>query len=474
MATRFERVTKVTVIVALAGVLLAALARARPKLVAPALVVPLALLLAPTFAGHAYRAWDGRPISIAADLVHVVAAAFWTGGILQLVLLLRGGQDEQAVRRFSLFALPAVVLIAGSGLARALVELTSVSQLWSTAYGRAIGAKTVLFLVLIVLGWMSRSALGDPARLRRTVRVELGLLVLVILAVAVLTSLRPGRDVSTTPASIVREVAPAPAPPRGTVVFAAEAKELAVGLSVRPGTPLGLTATVIGQTGFGVDGLDVRLSARSAAGTRSVAAHPCGHGCYAGSIALAHPSRFDVVVSGDGAPRTLAFPVRQWPPPVGTAFLSRATRSFGELQSVVYREHLAADPIHAITTLWTLAAPGSVEYTIAGGAQGIVIGRRRWDRPSPTAPWTLSVSDPLTQPAPPWGTRSRDARIMRESPSDVTLSWVDPVIPAWYTATFTRAKALPATLRMTAPAHFMEHRYLAFDTPVTITPPPRR
>ena len=181
-----------------------------------------------------------------------------------------------------------------------------------------------------------------------------------------------------------------------------------------------------------------------------------------------------MVVSGDGVPRSLTFPVRQWPPPSGTAFLSRATRTFGELQSVVYREHLAADPTHAITTLWTLAAPGSVEYAIAGGAQGIVIGRRRWDRPSPTAPWTLSVSDRLTQPAPPWGTRSRDARIMRESPTDVTLSWVDPVIPAWYTATFTRAKALPTTLQMTAPAHFMEHRYLAFNAPVTITPPPRR
>ena len=473
-ATRFERVTKVTVIVAVAGVLLATLARARPKLVAPAIVLSLALLIAPTLAGHAYRAWDGRPISIAADLVHVVAAAFWTGGILQLVLLLRGGQDEQAVRRFSLFALPAVVLIAGSGLARALVELTAVSQLWSTGYGRAIVAKTVLFIVLIVLGWMSRSALGDPARLRRSVQVELVLLALVVVAVAVLTSLRPGRDVSSIPASIVREVAPVPAPPRGTVVFAAEAQELAVGLSVRPGVPLGLTATVIGQTGFGVDGLDVRLSARSGAGTRSVAAHPCGHGCYAGSLALAHPSRFGVVVSGAGAPRSLTFPVRQWPPPSGTAFLRRATRTFSELQSVVYREHLAADPIHAITTLWTLEAPGSVEYAIAGGAQGIVIDRRRWDRPSRTAPWTQSVSDQLTQPAPPWGNRSRDARIMRETPTDVTLSWVDPVIPAWYTATFTRAKALPTTLQMTAPAHFMEHRYLAFDTPVTITPPPRR
>ena len=348
--TRFERVTKVTLIAALVGVLIAALARAVPKFVAPALVLPLALLLAPTLAGHAYRAWDGRPISIAADLVHVVAAAFWTGGVLQLVLLLRGGQDERAVRRFSLLALPAVVLIAGSGLARAIVELSAVSQLWSTGYGRAIGAKTALFLVLIVLGWLSRSALTDPARLRRSVRLELVLLVLVVVAVAVLTSLRPGRDVTSAPVAIVREVTAAPAPPRGTVVFAAQSKELAVGLSVRPGAPLELTATVIGQSGFGVDGLDVRLSARSAAGTRSVAGHPCGHGCYAGSITLAHPSHFGVAVSGKGAPRTLSFSILQWPPPLGAAFLSRANRSFGAQQSVVYREHLASDPTHAITT----------------------------------------------------------------------------------------------------------------------------
>ena len=416
-ATRFERVTKVTVIVALVGVLLAALARARPRLVAPALVLPLALLLAPTLAGHAYRAWDGRPISIAADLVHVVAAAFWTGGVLQLVLLLRGGQDERAVRRFSLLALPAVVLIAGSGLARAIVELSAVSQLWSTGYGRAIVAKTVLFLVLIVLGWLSRVALGDPARLRRSVRVELVLLVLVVVAVAVLTSLRPGRDVESAPASIVREVAPAPAPPRGTVVFAAQAQELAVGLSVRPGPPLGLTATVIGQTGFGVDGLDVRLSARSGAGARRLPP------VRAGTAATRGRSRSPTRAASAWSSAATASPARSRSPcgsghhRSGAAFLSRANRSFGDLQSVVYREHLASDPTHAITTLWTLAAPGSVEYAIAGGAQGIVIGRRRWDRPSRTAPWTLSVSDRLTQPAPPWGTRSRDARIMRESPA---------------------------------------------------------
>ena len=474
-ATRFDRVTEVTVVAALIGAVVAGLAPARPRLTPLALVVPLALLLAPTMAGHAFRAWDGRPLSIAADLVHVVAAAFWIGGILQLALLLRGGRDDRAVKRFSLFALPAVILVAGSGIASAIVELTAVSQLWSTGYGQALLAKTALFVVLVALGWASRGALGEPARLRRSVRIELVLLALVVVAVAVLTSLRPGRDEVTTPATMVREVASAPAPPRGTVVFARQAEELAVGLSVRPGAQLGLTATVIGQTGFGVDGLDVVLSARSGAGTRTAVAHPCGHGCYSAAIALADPNGFGVVVSGDGNPRSLTFPVEQWPPPSGTAELRRATRAFSELQSVVYREHLASDPANAITTRWVLAAPGSVEYVIAGGgAQGIVIGRRRWDRPSPADPWTMSVSDRLTQPAPPWGPRARDVRVMRQSASRMTLSWVDPVIPAWYTGTFQRANALPTTLRMTAPAHFMEHRYLSYNAPVTITPPPRR
>ena len=102
-ATRFERVTKVTVVVGARSASSSRRLRApgrswsrRPSSSRWRCSSPR------RFAGHAYRAWDGRPLSIAADLVHVVAAAFWTGGILQLALLLRGGQDERAVRRFSL------------------------------------------------------------------------------------------------------------------------------------------------------------------------------------------------------------------------------------------------------------------------------------------------------------------------------------------------------------------------------------
>ena len=306
-------------VAALAGVLLAALARARPKLVAPALVLPLALLLAPTLAGHAYRAWDGRPLSIAADLVHVVAAAFWTGGILQLVLLLRGGQDERAVRRFSLFALPAVVLIAGSGLARALVELTAVSQLWSTGYGRAIVAKTVLFARAHRAGLdepvgarrsrppaPQRPGRARPARARRRGGRR-----------AHVPSPRPRRELRPRRRSSARSH-PRRRRRAGQSSSRRRRRSSPSGSRCAPAPRSRLTATVIGQTGFGVDGLDVRLSARSRCrhAGRSPP-HPCGHGCYAASIALAHPSGFGVVVIGDGNPALAGVPRAAMASPVG-------------------------------------------------------------------------------------------------------------------------------------------------------------
>jgi copper transport protein len=106
-------------------------------------------------------------------------------------------------RRFSLVALVSVLVLATSGLARALVELSSLSQLWSQGYGQAILVKTGLLVALVAIGWLNRSRLvpqlsrSEPdkagARLGTNALVEIALLLIVIGAVAVLTDLRPGR-----------------------------------------------------------------------------------------------------------------------------------------------------------------------------------------------------------------------------------------------------------------------------------------
>jgi putative copper export protein len=97
----------------------------------------------------------------------------------------------EIAQRFSRLALASVVVIVTTGVGRALWELSAVSQIWSTAYGRTLLIKTALLGALIVLGYRNRSALGDFTGLRRRVGLELALLVTLTAAVSLLTDLPP-------------------------------------------------------------------------------------------------------------------------------------------------------------------------------------------------------------------------------------------------------------------------------------------
>jgi hypothetical protein len=260
--------------------------------------------------------------------------------------------------------------------------------------------------------------------------------------------------------------------PSGFVVLARDSRKLVVALAVLPGTPLRLIATVIGGDGGGVDGLDVELIAGTATSGASNTARPCGHGCYTTSLSVRAPTRFAVNIAGAGPFRSVAFPLPgRWATTTGTAFLARATRTFRAQRSVLFVERLSSGPGRSIVTTWKLQAPNKLEYAIRGGAGGIVVGRKRWDRPKAGAAWQESASTLLPQPVSPWGVRAANAYVLRTTPRSVTLSWLDPGVPAWFTGTFDRATARPIELRMTATAHFMQHRYLAFNRGVRIVPP---
>jgi hypothetical protein len=54
------------------------------------------------------------------------------------------------------------------------------------------------------------------------------------------------------------------------------------------------------------------------------------------------------------------------------------------------------------------------------------------------------------------------------------VSFVTPSVPAWFTAWIDKSDYRTLQLKMTAPAHFMFHRYTQFNGPVTIVPPVAR
>ena len=248
------------------------------------------------------------------------------------------------------------------------------------------------------------------------------------------------------------------------MVLAQELGSRAVALAVGPGRRL--TATVLSGVGGGEPGLDVSFRV----GGRTIRTRPCGAGCYRAAASRA-PSHVDVLVAGRSAPFTI---------PKGTqpaaAIVRRAGNAFRRLRTLVYTESLRSKPTGGIVTTWKFVAPNRMQYDIRGGASAVVIGERRWDRIKPGGGWTRSSQIPaLSVPQPTWGRGAMDARLLARSRVDgrpvSIVSFVDPTIPAWFTAWIDPSSYRTLRLRMTAAGHFMYHRYLQFNGPLRIVPP---
>jgi copper transport protein len=262
--TRYDHVLKVAIVVSIVGGAAAALAPVYPRLLDAASLCALVLLAAPTLGGHALDRDQPRLLSVPADLAHVVGAAIWLGGLITLVTVLprvRADDSERqlVVRRFSTTAFVAVCVLSAAGLARAVTELHSVSQVWSTSYGRVLIVKSVLLLPLLGLGWLNRTRLlGAFTRLRRSATVEVLLLGCIVVAVAVLVELRPGTAEARRAQPSVASPATATLPSsRTAVVDARGIAGLAVGLARVPGSA---TVTIIGPDGSAAAGESVAIN----------------------------------------------------------------------------------------------------------------------------------------------------------------------------------------------------------------------
>ncbi|MDX6507944.1 MAG: hypothetical protein QOG06_2588 [Gaiellaceae bacterium] len=268
---------------------------------------------------------------------------------------------------------------------------------------------------------------------------------------------------SVSKQSLTVGVAASPPPLAGALVLGAESGSRAVALAVLRGR---LTATVLSPEGGPLSGLAVSFRV----GSRVIEAAACGDGCY--SAAAPRATRIEVRQSGS---RPVVFHIPANAPPAA-AIVARAARVTRRLRSLVYVESLRSGPTGGLLTTWRLQAPSQVEYRIRGGASAVVLGTRRWDRDRPGAKWRRSQQLPaLRVPQPAWGSRATNARLLGEThvagrPVWI-VSFVNPSTPAWFTAWIDRATYRPLRLHMTAAAHFMTHRYLEFNQPVTIRPP---
>jgi putative copper resistance protein D len=168
-------------------------------------------------------------VNLVSDILHLVAAAAWVGGLVPLALLLReagrpvvgpeaGGRGlgkmdaaaldiaREATRRFSTLGVASVGILVATGIVNSWILVGSLSDLVETDYGRFLVAKVALFLVMVAVAAFNRSRLtpqlltGDARiaapdalrLLRRNSLIEAAIAAAVLAIVGMLGTLPPG------------------------------------------------------------------------------------------------------------------------------------------------------------------------------------------------------------------------------------------------------------------------------------------
>jgi copper transport protein len=233
LGTRFGTVwgLRLLAFAAFALALVLPLGRRRTWALAP---LCLFICLTPALAGHPSTT-DPTALLIPANALHVIAMAVWVGGVATLLLAVpaatrlltppdRTDLLAGTVSRFSTLALLAVAALVASGVLQSIVQLEAVSDLWETAFGRAISVKVVLVLALVAIGAWNRTRAGPRLarqaaageapgrtglRLRDTLRTEIALMAGVFAATAALAAYAPPSAVGGGPFSAEATLGPA-------------------------------------------------------------------------------------------------------------------------------------------------------------------------------------------------------------------------------------------------------------------------
>ena len=176
--------------------------RRREALLAGAGTAALATAFGITWASH--PASHGF-LTLAADYVHLLAAALWVGGVVAVLITATAASSaplaarrdiaRRSILRLSRLALPTVVVVGLAGVVLAASELPTLNLLFSSAYGITLLVKGAIVLGALAMGGylvVPRLEAGAQVEtIRMTLAIELGFLLAALVLAAILNQTAP-------------------------------------------------------------------------------------------------------------------------------------------------------------------------------------------------------------------------------------------------------------------------------------------
>ena len=345
-----------------------------------------------------------------------------------------------------------------AGASRALTELSSVSQVWSTGYGRALLVKSGLLAATLAVAWLTRSSLAAGLdRATRLFPVELALLLGIVVAVGTLTDLAPGRIAASSPALTPSNVRPPPPPPSANAfVDARQAGRYAVTFAYRTGAA---AVTIVGPDGQSASGVPVTVDGDTVASCAALlldtASDPVG-------VSLRERRAPRVHRPEAPSPRRRRAPAPD--PRRQGAALGRAARA----------ARLGARPQPGHDLPRTRPGSARLPRRLLDTAERRGLAGDR-DRRAPLGPATGRAVDclgpvPPLDPDPVLGAEIAQ-RLLRRARRDHVLR---PRLPGLVPAPVRPGTGRTLELHMVASSHFMVHTYSGFGRSPAISPPASR
>jgi copper transport protein len=470
-------------LVVLAATAIGVLAGTRWRLLS--LVLAVVAIAADAASGHAASSVL-PPVGIASFAVHLAAVGIWTYAIAASLLV--APDLRRALGTFTPYAVAAGAVVAGTGIANAVLELADPADLVETGYGLTLVAKSVAFLAMAGFGlthflWRGRARI-HAATVRLPLRAEaIAATIALVLATLLVGFPNPPREAEATAASLsTSDPVLAELGSRDALSVAEASGPFVVGLTILPPKPgpADVRVQILGVDAG--DGLrNARFQGSSGSSTVDVPLDgTCGLGCFTGtaSFKTAGDWRLEVHVDSNRGPVSISESA-PLPAPDGSVAVARALGGVESLKSAVMTEHLSsAVGGPAYDSTYEFQAPDKAAITLKDSTT-IFVGERRFQRTG-SGPWETSPFPPPGFSWPTgyyrefWGAASAARLLGTETVDGVptqVIAFVRPDVPAWFRIWVGKSDGLVRREDMRAEGHIMDHTYSDLNGPISVTPP---
>lgn len=150
----------------------------------------LLILTSKSVNGHAF-AHEPQILSVTIDLIHLLAAAIWAGGLFYILLYWKKQSDFLV--KFSKAALISIIVLTLTGVASTLIYLPKINYLFYTQWGILLLVKMALVVLVIIVGGLVRVYLKkkQEEKIGTLLKVDFSLMIGILCIVGIFTFLSP-------------------------------------------------------------------------------------------------------------------------------------------------------------------------------------------------------------------------------------------------------------------------------------------